>query len=439
MPSCTSSFETDVFKQLSSNDVDIFDLNTSKNKIYILENETEQSVFFDIISDTKIPNSTIYIRMTIYDKNTMRIVSTLNIDRRIINTSITIKGGSYYICLRALSGDYKVNFSVRWITYKSVKTFICHNSFGFTMTNSKIQYPQIRDKGKCNRPLHYELIDGALPTGLRMTEDGIVIGTLPILDDDEYNADLPTSNSWYNKIGDNIVVTPWGRAYWFKVLLTLRDDRTKTAEEWFYISIVNNFDKNERIILTYTELPDDKIETFDELIKLDTQRLCPPCETDVNNNLEPQMSEAEKHFREIERYIIDGIPQDQMYIHENKNRDNVLYPRIEEIMIDIGDKPLIEFYRETRHQNLLFSILFQAYLKQKRYDGEINDEMFRIFGEVNEEVQLEMFDGKIKLFIKDEEPAQSVIGDMHEEARKQLPMTFYGMIGFAMTSNFERA
>ena len=49
-----------------------------------------------------------------------------------------------------------------------------------------------------------------------------------------------------------------------------------------------------------------------------------------------------------------------------------------------------------------------------------------------------MSDGKIKLFIKDEEPAQSVIGDMHEEARKQLPMTFYGMIGFVMTSNFER-
>lgn len=443
MPTCTSSFETDVFKQLSSGDIDIFDFNNKKNKIYLLENETEQSIFFDMIVDNKVANGTTFIRMTIYDKNTMSIVSSLNIDRRIINTSITMKGGSYYICLRALSGEYKVNFSVRWITYKSVKTFISHNSFGFAMVNPKIEYSQIRDKRKgtenCNRPLHYELIDGALPTGLRMTEDGIVIGTLPILDDDEYNADLPTSNSWYNRIGDNMAITPWGRAYRFKVLLTLKDDRTKTAEEWFYISIINNFDKNERIILTYSELPDDKIETFEEKIILDTQRLCPPCDSEKDKIIEQPMSENERKFRELERYIIDGIPQEQMYIHKTTNgRENILYPTIEEFMIDTNDLHPIEFYRQTNHQSLSYSILFQAYLKQKRYDGEINDEMFRIFGEVEYEVQIEHKDGKIKLFIFDEEPPQSIIGDLHEEQRKELPMTFYGILGFTTLSSFER-
>ena len=163
----------------------------------------------------------------------------------------------------------------KYIKYDTVATIIANSYYGMESTGEI--YMQ-RPEYTCNQPLLYAIIDGALPTGLQMASNGYIYGTLPMLDVDDYNKNLPTSNTWYEKIHDNEYVTSWGRYYRFKVHLYLEGFYEKGEERWFWISILNDFNKNLRFVDQYTELEDERIVTFEEQVKLDTIRLCPdPC------------------------------------------------------------------------------------------------------------------------------------------------------------------
>lgn len=248
-------------------------INNTVNALFILSNDMDQSVFFTVRTIGVMSN--ISFSLTIYNLETLLPFGSLNITNGNVSTSFNIKAGQYYVCIRSQILPYNIEVTPKFISYVRVATFNARSYFGASAITQEIK--AVRPVGVCTRRLLYTLIDGALPPGLTMLENGYITGYLPILDTDPYNADLPTSDAWYHKIGDDEYVTSWGRAYRFKVHLTLYDDRDKEDIRWFYITIVNDFSKNLALIDQYEMLDDERDVTFEEKIKLATLQLCPPC------------------------------------------------------------------------------------------------------------------------------------------------------------------
>ena len=284
MATCLTSINNigDQLIELSSNVIYASTINQTQNTIYLLSNELDQSVFFNIrVLGT---TSNISFTLTIYNETTLAQFGSLAVTQNSVSTSFNIKAGRYYVCIRSQVLSYNVELIPTFISYNRTTIFQPKCYMGATSITNEIKMS--KPVGICTRRLLYTIIEGALPRGLTMLDNGYISGYLPILDTDEYNSELPTSNTWYHKVCDDEYITNWGRAYRFKVHLTLFDDRTKEDIRWFYITIVNDYSKNLALIDKYEELDDNRDVTFEEKIKLATLSLCPPCDiyTDTTYN-----------------------------------------------------------------------------------------------------------------------------------------------------------
>lgn len=277
MATCQTSINSiEDILEISSGTTYNFNINQDINQIYLLSNDLDQSVFFNM---RVIGNySTIAISVTIFNITTLRQIVSLNVTQRTVNSSFSIASGQYYICIRPLVGSYDVEFTPTFIVYNRIATYSGKSHFGFFSSTTDIEVE--RRQGPCNRRLNYEIIEGNIPNGLTFLDNGLIYGNLPILDTDPYNNDLPTSNHWYHIISDSEAVTSYGRAYRFKVRLSLFDDRSTFDERWYFITIINDFSKNLAHVDKYEVLETDHIASFEDKLKLINKSLCSPCEVD---------------------------------------------------------------------------------------------------------------------------------------------------------------
>lgn len=351
MATCLTSINTatDQMVELSSDVVYTSTINQTFNAVYILSNELDQSVFFNI--RVLGATSNISFTLTVYNDTTLAQFGNLTINQSSVNTSFNIKAGRYYVCIRSQVLPYNVELTPKFISYNKVATLQPRCYMGSTSICEDIKTS--RPAGLCTRRLVFTLVEGALPTGLTMLENGFITGFLPILDTDEYNKDLPPSNTWYHKVNDDEYVTNWGRAYRFKVHLTLYDDRTTEDVRWFYISIINDYSKNLALIEKYEELEDSRDVTFEERIRLD-ESLCPPCGSTIdpitnrpilnvgpnfngNNITNPNLSNNSEDNSVIineDDSIISMDKDNIIKLINGKNENNELYNLVENNIIE---------------------------------------------------------------------------------------------------------
>lgn len=368
MATCTSSITSATsFVELSSGVAYPSTINATVNSVYVLSSDLDQSVFFNI---RVLGNpSSIAITITVYYKNNMRVFGTTNITQPNTNASFSITAGEYYVCIRSQVLPYNIIFTPTFISYSNTATFVPNSYIGmYSAGELTVQ----KRETVCNRPLLYTIIEGSLPDGLTMLENGYVTGILPMMDCDPYNDELPASGSWYHQLSDSEYVTNWGRAYRFKVHLTLYDDRTKEDEAWFYISIVNNYDKNKAIIDEYEVLEDEYLATFEEKVKLTTLRLCPPCEIqeevlsdeDIirnNNNLE-----YEDVISKLADGEIDTISFDNEYSNYDETDNEMILLTNEYNFNTSPEEFYINNFESTNNiiNQLKDSCMFQHYIKE---------------------------------------------------------------------------
>lgn len=466
MATCLNSFSSgQTFIELSSKVTYTENISPEKNAVFILSNELPQSVFFNIVSSGT--GNTVAISLTIYNMETLAIFGTMNITNRNVNTSFTISEGRYYVCIRPLVGSYEIKLTPSFISYSnnailSATSYIGYHSSGKIEIEKKPSF--------CNRPLKYELIDGILPPGLKLLDNGIVVGTLPMLDDDDYNKDLPTSSSWYHKISDSEYITSWGRAYRFKARLSLQDDDSKTDEEWFYISVVNNFSKNKLILDKYAILDDDKAVTFEDRVVLDTINLCPPCDLYVDK---PGQETKEISLKDInengiltldsyKRLIEKGVDQNNMYnilvdhvveedevvlfsnsmesyLEEDEDTEMIIYP---ERNMSNNIEAILSWYMDKNNDDSNFTIIlkdscmFQTYLKEKNISGDyiIKDSLER-FNYSGISIKFEIVDGIEYMVLRntiDEniKDTSELFNEDYLNNYLKLPLTTYSFHGF---------
>ena len=336
--------------ELSSEAVYPATINNTKNALFLLSNEMDQSVFFTVRVIGAVSN--ISFSLTIYNTETLVQFGTLSVTQGNISTSFNIKAGTYYVCIRSQILSYNIELTPKFISYNKTATFNAKSYIG--VASETIELKASRPVGVCRRRLVYTIIEGNLPNGLTMLENGYISGYLPILDTDNFNYDLPPSNTWYHKIGDDEYVTSWGRAYRFRVHLTLYDDRSKEDIRWFYITIINDFSKNLALIDKYEMLDDERDVTFEEKIKLATVSLCPPCTIDdviditggrpnSNNGTGEELTSIDNLFSDSSDFAVD----DETYNKENlyklieDNDTKKLFDTVENNIIEDEDNVLI--------------------------------------------------------------------------------------------------
>lgn len=92
----------------------------------------------------------------------------------------------------------------------------------------------------CSAVLHFEILEGSLPPGIRMTGLGQLLGVAPNLDCIEDNVMLPPSQNWSFMHNDGSY-HPWGRQWRFKVKVMMEGLPDVNAEEWFCVKVHNNW------------------------------------------------------------------------------------------------------------------------------------------------------------------------------------------------------
>ena len=425
-------------------------INTTDNALYFLTNELDQSVFFSI--KTIGASTPISFTLTIYNTTTLAQFGSLNITSNSVNSSFNIAAGQYYVCLRTQSFPYTVDITPTFISYNNVAAFNTKSYFGISST-SVVEFKKA--ESICNRKLIYTLIDGALPDGLVMLDNGYIYGTLPMMDCDSYNDDIPTSASWYHQLSDSEYVTNWGRAYRFKVHLTLDDDREKEDVQWLYISVVNNYSKNKAIVDQYAILEDSYAATFEEQVKLNTLQLCPACE------IVKLPSDTQSDPNQLYLDVIDSIIEGESNLVEfTSDHSAISNEDVEMIPIsndDIylsgtelrfgkttGEKGLVDYYIEkydSTDNDLIThakdSPMFQVYLKENNVDEKyIDTSVYESFDYSGIKLEFTAIDSVNYISMSNSNYTKSAldindqITNNKEDNYKKLPLVSYSQIGF---------
>lgn len=314
MATCIDSINSgQMVTQLSSDVVYPSQASPTSNALYLLNNESDQTVYFTLLVKSQSIQA-FDLTVTIYNYNTYQVYGTTKISSLLTNFSFNIPFGNYYVCVRSQIGTYTFNLTPKYIQYSRQITFEPRSNYGFS---SQFQIEVKKKPGNCNRPLLYELIDGYLPTGLELLGNGYIYGHLPVLDCDWQNEDLPPSSTWYNQIHDNEYVTSWGRSYRFKVRLSFENDKEIFKETWFWISVLNNFNKTLEKVPLIGELIDDKIASYEEkLANLAAEyELCGV--SSMPNQDTSENIKNREFYQYIESMVSDTITEDQ--ITENNN------------------------------------------------------------------------------------------------------------------------
>ena len=129
---------------------------------------------------------------------------------------------------------------------------------------------------ECHENLSYELIEGELPDGLRLTVDGRLVGIGPNLDCLEDTENLSPSFNWFYSNNDGHTQA-WAKQWRFKLKVSITSQPDVYYEEWFCIKVYNNwsydrdnFDDQQLTEHTFTQATDIKLTAIEQL-----ELLCP--------------------------------------------------------------------------------------------------------------------------------------------------------------------
>lgn len=129
---------------------------------------------------------------------------------------------------------------------------------------------------ECHENLSYELIEGELPDGLRLTVDGRLVGIGPNLDCLEDTQNLSPSFNWFYSNNDGHTQA-WAKQWRFKLKVSITSQPDVYYEEWFCIKVYNNwsydrdnFKDQELTEHTFTPSTEIKLTALEQL-----ELLCP--------------------------------------------------------------------------------------------------------------------------------------------------------------------
>lgn len=176
-----------------------------------------------------------------------------------------LAAGTYYVCVETQGlTALQTTILASSTQYQGFASLAAPQSSGEHLA---VTLTQPRRPQACQTTLFYEITEGSLPPGLRMTSLGQIRGVLPENDCLEDNAALPPSQTWGQEIEG--VTWPWGRQWRFKVKVWPEGTPDVSKEEWFCVASHNDWSRDRDAFLSqapFTSFSYERVETRNDAI-----------------------------------------------------------------------------------------------------------------------------------------------------------------------------
>ena len=170
--------------------------------------------------------------------NTMTEIATASSTDQAAVFSKEFTQGTYIVCFQTSSLVDLVGTVLA--VYRGYQRYAVFDIDLYSGESLALAFDDRRPPKDCSAVLHYEIVEGSLPPGIRMTGLGQLLGVAPNLDCIDDNAALSPSQNWSFQHNDG-TFHPWGRQWRFKVKVMLEGIPDVFSEEWFCVKIHNNW------------------------------------------------------------------------------------------------------------------------------------------------------------------------------------------------------
>jgi hypothetical protein len=255
-----------------------FAIGPGQKHIFIFHVERQDTVRF--ITELVPIGTPGQIKMTIsifsYDESSGTIIDlgSVLIEELYQEFQKDLSSGTYFMCITNFFSSFDAYITGAFVGFVPWVKLTPKFYEGTSCIVQKITQPG--RKKDCDRPIHFEIIEGSLPPGISMTGYGKLYGILPNLDCVEENADLSPSANWFGQHPTGVWF-PWGRQWRFKVRITIPEFPTAIDEKWFCIRVYNNWDlerDNFEKNLPFSHFYEIVVEDDDKVVLKDQ---CQPC------------------------------------------------------------------------------------------------------------------------------------------------------------------
>jgi hypothetical protein len=284
MASCTTTIQNLIASgqilnqtQIYPNTLTSISLTQTAPQILLLESKSTQTITFNISGASSAgAGSPVNLLLTIYSYIGGVVTSVGSVNLTNANSSFQKDFGSgYYIfCIASQNtAGFKGTLIGSFVGFPTVASMITTAYFGSSMAFTLYQKPPA--PAVCSQPIWFEVVDGKLPPGIELIQNGILEGVFPNLDcvDDE-DPYSPAVNWFYEQGGSTL---PVGRQWRFQVKIYLENFPDVTAYQWFCIRIYNDWslDRN-----NFAAQPKTKTVTIAKVnLPTPIPVICEPCDT----------------------------------------------------------------------------------------------------------------------------------------------------------------
>ena len=275
---------TDTWLTVQSGTAITVELSNIKRTKVIVQSSSSQTITctYTMLTPTTLMNITFYRILsngiTISNEGALTISDTTTFQK-------DISPGTYIICFSMPAGFISGNFKVTYTGYigaARLQAVAYHGSY------AKSILTVTKPSRACNEPMKFWLVDGELPPGCTLLQNGSIYSAEPLIEMDSLNDNYPTSMSWFyfNPDGNSTSIP---REWKFTVGVQLINFPTKVDSKTFVIEVHNNWDVDRDAFMYEADKEFDKITKTEYTVPLEGVPAtgCIPCVPYV----EPTMKE----------------------------------------------------------------------------------------------------------------------------------------------------
>jgi len=245
--------------------------------VLLLDSSSTQTATFSLSGQSSAgAGAPVNLLLTIYSYANSVATSIGSVNLVTANSSFQKDFGSgmYIFCISSQNAaGYTGTIVGQFQGFPTVASMIAIGSMGDSMSWQLYTPPPT--PVACNQPIWFEVVDGELPPGITLIQNGILEGTFPNLDCiDDQNPYSPAVNWFYNAGGST---EPVGRQWRFQVKCWLENYPDVIAYQWFCIRIYNDWDLDRNNFLNQPKVKTVTIAKINVPAPLPSQ--CEPCDT----------------------------------------------------------------------------------------------------------------------------------------------------------------
>lgn len=286
MATCLQTINAGTWEDLFPNTTTPFSVNILTNKVFRVVTTGPSQAVFNFLFNPVTPVTSVVVNVTTFQRvgSTYVDLGSVVLSDLVAGFSQDLGLGEFYVCIRS-NQSYNATIVGQFTGFAPTATFSPNFHDGAFL---RATVEDVRPVNPCDEPLFYEVVAGELPPGIFMNSLGRLQGTLPNLDCLPDSAEFSPSQNWSFSDLDG-TSHPWGRQWRFRVRVSIADQEDSFSEEWFCVSVHNNWDFDRDNFLKNAPFKQVReLVIVEEPKKLPETVCMVPCVTPIESPFVPQ-------------------------------------------------------------------------------------------------------------------------------------------------------